>query len=65
MGSLKEKNVNTCFVVLREYLEGSPKGGEKAMAELALDQLQSVTAGSVPSYGCHLIPLIDSSTGVS
>ena len=64
MGSLKEKNVNTCLEVLKSYLDETPGGRKKESAVLALEQLQRVNAGIGNNYTCHTRPLVDGSTGV-
>ncbi len=47
MSRLKEENVNKCFSLLREYIEGAQEDSKKGLAILALDQLQNITAGGI------------------
>ncbi|MCX6580074.1 MAG: hypothetical protein NT166_07810 [Candidatus Aminicenantes bacterium] len=46
MSHLKNETVNKCFSLLREYVEGTSQDSRKEMAILALNKLQTITAGS-------------------
>lgn len=46
MSHLKEETVNKCFSLLREYVEESSLDSRKEIAILALNKLQTITAGS-------------------
>jgi hypothetical protein len=46
MSYLKEKNVNKCFSLLREFIdEAEGLNSKKGVAILALNHLQKITAG--------------------
>ncbi len=65
MGYLKKQNLNKCFSLLREFVEGATaQGNEKGTAIMALDQLKKVIAGAeeemtVTIMGCNGIPIAD------
>ena len=62
MKHLKEQNVNKCFSLLREFINGTPLSSKKEMAVLALNQLQKTTAGTGsedPTSGCHGRPMAE------
>ena len=60
MSRLKEQNLNKCFSMLREFIEGTPQGNQKGMAILALKQLERITAGiENPEPQCIETPLAD------
>jgi hypothetical protein len=46
MSHLKEKNVNKCVSLLREYIDATALNHQKESAILALNQLQKITAGT-------------------
>jgi hypothetical protein len=46
MSHLKEKNVNKCLSLLREYIDATELNHQKENAILALNQLQKITAGT-------------------
>lgn len=46
MSHLKNETVNKCFSLLREYVEGTSQDSRKEIAILALNKLQTITAGS-------------------
>ncbi len=62
MSHLKEQNLKKCFSILEEFIE-NPNGttGKQNAAFLALNHLQSITAGvntpAVPKY--EVIPMAD------
>jgi len=48
MSRLKDENLEKCVSLIREFIdETSTEGNKKEIAILALNQLQSITAGSV------------------
>jgi hypothetical protein len=61
MSQLKEQNLNKCFSMLREFIEGTPQDNQKGMAILALKQLERITAGTTenPESQCIETPLAD------
>ena len=47
MNRLKKQNLNKCISLLREFVDGaSAATHKKRVAELALEQLQKITAGT-------------------
>jgi hypothetical protein len=46
MSHLKEKTVNKCVSLLREYIDETSLNNKKENAILALNQLQKITAGT-------------------
>ncbi len=46
MSYLKNETVNKCFSLLREYVEETSLNKRKEIAILALNKLQTITAGS-------------------
>ena len=74
MSRLKDKNVNKCYSLLREFIEEAPSmSGKKGPAILALSQLQKITAGTgtsegngtIPDPHCHEVPRIDGNPAVA
>ena len=65
MRKLRAESLNKCLSLLREFIEESPvQDNKKGIANLALGQLQKITAGTdpLPSGGnCSSIPRIDGS----
>jgi hypothetical protein len=60
MSHLKHESVNKCISLLREYIDEGPGGSKKETAELALSQLQKITAGTgsqLVEPGCHGRPM--------
>jgi len=51
MSRLKIENVNKCISLLREYIEETSLENRKEIAILALNQLQTITAGIDPGNG--------------
>jgi hypothetical protein len=45
MSHLKNETVNKCFSLLREYVEETSLDNRKEIAILALNKLQTITAG--------------------
>lgn len=45
MSHLKNETVNKCFSLLRDYVEETSLNNRKHIAILALNQLQTITAG--------------------
>lgn len=59
MSNLKKENVNKCFSLLSEFIEGvGSENSNKGIALLALNQLEKITAGATeePSSACTSIP---------
>ena len=51
MSRLKNENLKQCVSLLREFIdEASTQGNKKEIAILALNQLQSITAGEDQQY---------------
>jgi len=47
MAKLKKQNVTKCISLLQEFIDGADsQSSNKRSAELALDQLQRITAGA-------------------
>lgn len=51
MSHLKTENVNKCISLLRDYIEETSLNNGKEIAILALNQLQTITAGIDPGNG--------------
>jgi hypothetical protein len=48
MRYLKDENLKKCFSLLREFIEEAPQNNQREIAVLALNQLQKITAGTIP-----------------
>jgi hypothetical protein len=55
MSRLKTENVNKCISLLRDYIEETSLNNGKEIAILALNQLQTITAGDDPAAGYYLL----------
>jgi len=51
MSRLKTENIDKCISLLREYIEETSLENRKEIAMLALNQLQTITAGIDPGIG--------------
>ena len=56
MSTLKKETLNTCFSLLREYIDNGPVNRQNEIARLALNQLREITAGEdtdQPDLSCN------------
>lgn len=65
MSKLKSESLNKCIEILRECIDEEMHGGKKGIAVLALNQLQTITAGdgpggeTGPGNDCNGTPRVD------
>ena len=64
MRHLKNETVNTCFSLLREYIDETSLNNKKETAILALNQLHAITAGTdFQTETCHGRPMVAPTQG--